>query len=91
MSREQKGERHDEKTFGKEIGKDIISNKKTYLLIKAMQLANGENKTALQKWLKQKEFDASEKVAAIQQVYYNLKIKELTQQVIDANFKAAVQ
>lgn len=62
--------------FGKRVGGDIISNKKTYLLITALQLAQGEELKTLQKWLHAKSFDSTEKVAAIKQIYTNLKVRE---------------
>src|SRR3569833_2778488 len=43
--------------FGKQVGGDIISNKKTYLLIKAKELANSQQKEELNNWLDLKQFD----------------------------------
>ena len=41
----------DPKVFGKNIGGDIVSNKKTYMLIKAYGLADGQQLKELQKWI----------------------------------------
>jgi geranylgeranyl diphosphate synthase, type II len=41
----------DEATFGKKIGGDILCNKKTFLLINAINLAKGEKKEQLHYWL----------------------------------------
>ena len=55
----------DVKEFGKSIGGDIICNKKTYLLIKALELAGDKDKALLNEWLKKKQFDAVEKIYTI--------------------------
>lgn len=77
--------------FGKQIGGDIISNKKTYLLIKALELAQGKDKTNLNFWLKQKEFDADEKVKAVIDVYNALGIKKLSELKMNAYFDIGLQ
>ena len=64
--------------FGKKIGGDITENKKTYLLIKALELAGEEDKALLQSWLDKKDFDANEKVEAVTAIYNRLGIRELT-------------
>jgi geranylgeranyl diphosphate synthase, type II len=51
--------------FGKQVGGDIISNKKTYLLIKALEIADGKPKADLKNWLEKKNFDPEEKVKAV--------------------------
>ncbi len=72
--------------FGKQIGGDIISNKKTYLLIKAKELANGQVKTDLDYWLGQKQFDPTEKINAVIDIYNKLGIKELSEQKMNHYF-----
>jgi geranylgeranyl diphosphate synthase type II len=66
----------DKAKFGKQIGGDIISNKKTYLLLKAYQLAEGENLDALQNLINNNHFDPDEKVEAVTSIYNKLGIKE---------------
>ncbi|MEO1254207.1 MAG: polyprenyl synthetase family protein, partial [Bacteroidota bacterium] len=66
--------------FGKQVGGDIISNKKTYLLIKALELANESQRKELSKWLSASEFDAEEKVASVKNIYEEIGIRELTTQ-----------
>lgn len=63
--------------FGKQVGGDIISNKKTFLLIKAQELATGTDATDLQHWLIATEFDAEAKVTAVTNIYNNLNIRTL--------------
>lgn len=69
----------DKAKFGKQVGGDIISNKKTFLLIKAKGLAAGDSKIKLESWLDAKIFDKEEKVAAVTSIYDCLGIKSLTE------------
>lgn len=72
----------DEKKFGKQVGGDIISNKKTYLLLKALELANDTTLKELNNWIQLSNFDAKEKVKAVTAIYDSLNIPELTQKEI---------
>jgi geranylgeranyl diphosphate synthase type II len=62
--------------FGKQVGGDIISNKKTFLLIKALELAQGDDKEELNHWLQATEFDNAEKVKAITGLYNQLEVRK---------------
>ena len=55
--------------FGKAIGGDILSNKKTYMLINAWNMANAEQKAELEHWVTATEFDPKEKIAAVTKLY----------------------
>lgn len=66
----------DPEKFGKQVGGDILSNKKTYLLIKALELAKDHQLETLQKWLNQQVFDPKEKVHAITALYNSLQVRE---------------
>ena len=67
-----------EATFGKKIGGDILCNKKTYLLIHALENAKGEKATELQKWLKTSDDKLSnEKIKAISSLYNELGVKSI--------------
>jgi len=81
----------DEATFGKEIGKDIISNKKTYLLIKALEIANGDSLNQLRYWISSENFDSAEKVKAVKEIFNALHIKTLVNTKIDSYFELADQ
>ena len=67
----------DPAVFGKKIGGDILNNKKTYMLINALRLAEGEDKDRLQSWIEAKEYDADEKIRCVTEIYTRLGIKEL--------------
>ncbi len=68
----------DKAKFGKQVGGDIISNKKTFLLIKAKELAQGKDAEELSYWLDQLDFDKEMKVNAVKAIYEKLGIKALT-------------
>ncbi|NOR76676.1 MAG: polyprenyl synthetase family protein [Draconibacterium sp.] len=76
-----------QKTFGKKIGGDILSNKKTYLLIKALETSSAAEKSELLNWIEKEDFIAEDKVAAILNIYNQLNIEELTQFKIDYYFQ----
>lgn len=80
----------DQKKFGKMVGGDIVSNKKTFLLIKALELAHGEQKAILEKWLSAKTFDTNEKVAAVTKVYDQLGIRQLTEAKMNGYFDQSI-
>jgi len=77
----------DKKKFGKQVGGDIIANKKTFLLINALEKSKGKDKAELQKWLKVEKFDAVKKVKAITALYDTLSIKSLTEKKIEEYFE----
>jgi geranylgeranyl diphosphate synthase type II len=70
--------------FGKQVGGDIICNKKTYLLIKAFELANTAQLGELKRWMAEKPFDHVEKVNAITAIYNSLDVREAAEQEMQA-------
>ena len=66
----------DPEKFGKQVGGDILSNKKTYLLIKALELAKDKHLEQLQYWLAATDYDPAEKVNAVKAIYNQLSIRE---------------
>lgn len=81
----------DEKVFGKAIGGDITSNKKTYMLINALQKAEGEDKAALQRWIDAKEFDRQEKVAAVTAIYNKVGIDKMAKAKMEEYYALATK
>jgi len=69
----------DPEKFGKQVGGDILADKKTFLLIKARELANGETSTELAKWLNQPDVQAVNKVNAITSIYDSLGVRKLAE------------
>ena len=81
----------DPKVFGKAIGGDITSNKKTYMLINAYNRANDEQRKELEHWIGAKEFDRQEKVAAVTRLYDEIGIRQLCEDKINYYFQQASQ
>jgi len=77
--------------FGKQIGGDIASNKKTYMLIKALELAAGEQKEKLEHWLHQENFDRETKVSAVTEIYNSLNIGDLVKDKITEYNNRAIE
>jgi len=69
----------DSAKFGKQVGGDILSNKKTYLLLSALEIATGEILEELKAWIENKNFIAAEKVTAITAIYTKLSIRKIAE------------
>lgn len=80
----------DTQSFGKEIGGDILSNKKTFLLIKALENSNEENNATLQKWLSAENFDTDAKINAIKKIYDGLNLDSITDKLIQKYYLAGL-
>jgi geranylgeranyl diphosphate synthase type II len=80
----------DPEKFGKQVGGDIISNKKTFLLIKALELAKGNDLLQLQSWIGKKDFIANEKVEAVKDLYNQLNIRKLSEEIMQQYAKLAL-
>lgn len=79
----------DVKNFGKSIGGDIKANKKTILLIKAMELAEGKAKKKLEKWYSSKRGNEEKKVKEVVEIFKSLDVhKYLRKLVWDYSYKA---
>lgn len=72
----------DPATFGKEIGGDILNNKKTFLLINAMNLARGNDAIELHQWLNDNTSRKKEKIQAVTAIYEKLGLKQLSRDTI---------
>lgn len=80
----------DPKLFGKKIGKDIISNKKTYLMIKAFEKANEKQRKELSHWIGLKEFSSDEKITAITAIYNELSIQSVVEEKMNFFYNQAL-
>jgi geranylgeranyl diphosphate synthase type II len=76
----------DKKKFGKQVGGDIIANKKTFLLIKAKEKARGKDKIELHQWLNATKFNKQQKVKAVTALYNKLDIPALAESKIQYYF-----
>ena len=80
----------DPKVFGKAIGGDITSNKKTYMLINAILRANNEQREELIKWITTDNFDKEEKIKAVTKLYNKIGIRQLCEKKINDYFAEAL-
>ncbi|WP_373726113.1 polyprenyl synthetase family protein [Bacteroides heparinolyticus] len=70
----------DAAVFGKNIGGDILCNKKTYMLIKAFEHADDEQCRQLNAWVDAISFSPAEKIAAVTDLYNKIGVRELCEQ-----------
>ncbi|WP_455536372.1 polyprenyl synthetase family protein [Prevotella koreensis] len=77
----------DPAVFGKAIGGDITSNKKTFMLINAFNHATTEQKAELSKWIAATDFDANEKIAAVTRIYNEIGIDRMAKKKIEFYFE----
>ena len=77
----------DKADFGKQVGGDIIANKKTFLLIKALENADAATKITLEDWLQKKDFNKKEKVEAVKEIYDKLNIQYIAAQKMNEYFE----
>lgn len=81
----------DTAVFGKNIGGDIVCNKKTFMLIKALENADSNQKEALKHWLSLSLFDRDEKVKNVTEIYDQLNIKGICEEKMDFYYKNAMK
>ena len=81
----------DPKVFGKAIGGDVTSNKKTFMLINAFNRADAGTRAELERWTTATEFDPAEKIAAVTEIYNRLGIDKLAEQRIKEYFEQSRQ
>ena len=80
----------DAENFGKQVGGDIMSNKKTYLYLKALALADGTQRQDLKQYFSNN--DASQlKVNSVKTIFSNLDIPRLTTALIGEYHERAME
>lgn len=70
--------------FGKKIGGDILINKKTYLLIKAFELADEQERAELTEWINKEKFNPVEKIKAVTDIYNRLGVAKEVELTVDS-------
>ena len=81
----------DPKVFGKAIGGEITSNKKTYMLINAFNRANDKQRAELTRWINAKTFNREVKVAEVTRLYDEIGIRQLCEQKMETYYEQAQQ
>ena len=81
----------DEAIFGKKIGGDIVSNKKTYLLISALEKALGPTEAELKNWLSKTNFERTKKVEAVKAIYTKLGVAHDAEEKMNEYYNISVK
>ncbi len=82
----------DPKKFGKQVGGDILANKKTFLMIKALEKASRNQRSNLSQWLAtKKKSESKRKIKAVMEIFNDLSISSITDKKINAYFKKGFQ
>ena len=79
------------KKFGKAIGNDILANRKTFLLLSALQSGEPELVNQLKSWIEKADPSPNEKISAVKSIYEQLRIGELSLKRSDEYFNKALQ
>jgi len=72
----------EEGTFGKKIGGDICENKKTFLLLSALELSDGKNHQDLLNWIGKTEFDCVEKIEEVRKIFTDSGASDATRELM---------
>lgn len=76
--------------FGKRVGGDIVANKKTWLMIRTLEVAKGEDRAELDRWLANSE-QPEEKVAAVTTLYEKLNISGMAREKMEHHYTLSMQ
>ena len=79
----------DPKVFGKKIGGDILCNKKTYLYINALRLADKEHRAVLDYWATATNINPEEKIAAVTDVYNKVGLPAMSRAIEEHYYSLA--
>ena len=80
----------DPAVMGKNQGTDIVDNKKTFLVIQALESASGTQKEELIRWLKEVDFDPGEKIKAVTAIFDALNVKKVTEKRVREYYQIAL-
>ncbi|MBN1182958.1 MAG: polyprenyl synthetase family protein [Bacteroidales bacterium] len=80
----------DAEVFGKKHGGDIVCNKKTYLLVNALNTDNDKIRKELLELLHIKKYNEDEKISKVKSIYNRLEIRKNTENKINEFFEKAI-
>jgi len=80
----------DTTSFGKNIGGDIVANKKTFLMLKAFEMADGGTREKLQKLVSASSFDHVQKIDAVKTIYSNLGVVDIARELMEKYYNKAI-
>ena len=73
--------------FGKNVGGDILCNKKTYMLITALELADDQQRQELNHWLTATDYVPAEKISAVTRIYNEVGVDKRCQAIVEDYYK----
>ena len=73
--------------FGKNVGGDILCNKKTYMLITALELADDKQRQELTRWLTATDYVPAEKISAVTRIYNEVGVDKRCQTIVEDLYK----
>ena len=76
----------DPKVFGKNIGGDILCNKKTYMLITALTQADDKQSEELQRWISATDAEPADKITAVTHIYNEMRIGDQCMAMADSYY-----
>lgn len=80
----------DEATFGKKPGGDIVQNKKTFLVLKALSIANADDNNLLAKLYTDKSIDTDKKIEAVLTIFNQYEIRKLAEDTMEQYYQSAI-
>lgn len=80
----------DQSKFGKSIGGDIVMNKKTFLMVKAMELVSQNDAAELDNLISENKLSAEEKIRKVKELYLKIGVKEVAEEKIRGYFEKAL-
>jgi geranylgeranyl diphosphate synthase type II len=81
----------DQEKFGKQVGGDILADKKTFLQLTALAQANPDQKKVLTQFKNQTVYSPEQKIDAITAIYNQLNVRTQTEEKINYYFEEAIQ
>lgn len=80
----------DPAVFGKKIGGDILCNKKTFMLITALEQADETTRAELQEWLAAKHYEPAQKIEAVTYIYNKVGVRDICRDKINACYQESM-
>jgi geranylgeranyl diphosphate synthase type II len=79
-----------EEVFGKKTGGDILTNKKTYLYLKALECAAADDRKMLAELYSRRDMEDGEKIGKVLQIFRRADIEKQTEELIMDYFNRAI-
>lgn len=81
----------DENSFGKQIGGDICENKKTYILLQALEMSDEKTRKELNSWMVKTDFNRNEKIIAVRKIFTESGASEATRTLMKEYHDRAIE